>query len=105
MNSTDHLHQKGDTICRSTDWTDIAKFFLLNYGLHALTVVSAPGATRLTATIAAVVSICMPSYGVAAALAVLTSLTIRKETELETALRARALCMVIPSEYVTPDRL
>lgn len=91
---------KGQVVCRPTEWTDVAKFFVFNYGLHALTVVSAPGSGILELIANTAVAIVLPFSGTVKAITAIYRLARSEPNPLETAQKAGALCMVIPSGEV-----
>ncbi|KAI5839939.1 hypothetical protein DFP73DRAFT_457642, partial [Morchella snyderi] len=88
-------------VCRRTDWVDIAKFFLLNYGLHAVTVLMEPGSTPLACFLASFTAVMLPSGGVARALGAVIRFAIWGTTDLDVALRSGALCMLVPEHLPT----
>jgi hypothetical protein len=84
-------------ICRPAVWMDIVKFFVLNYGLHAFTILSRPGAGALVTIIDGITAIVLPFHGTASAIFKLFQFSIFKKDKLARALDAGALCMVVPS--------
>lgn len=90
---------KGDTVCRRGDWLDIAKFFLFNFVVHALTVVNAPGAKTLRSLHTSLTAILLPFSGAYRAFQSMAFYRWEKEGDLIIALRAQALCTTIPSEH------
>ncbi|KAF8542151.1 hypothetical protein BDD12DRAFT_877063 [Trichophaea hybrida] len=88
--------------CRPADWTDIGKFLLLNYGLHAVSVATPPGQGVVLSVLQSVVAFGSPLVmGLHSAriigryFAALMNSNKDKWAPLQTALRAGALCMVI----------
>lgn len=100
MNSTATiLAVKGDTVCRDSDWQDVARFFALNYGLHIFTVHLLPGISPANTLFEYVLSLVIPIYGVTEAAESILNCARRQPDQLHTALKAGALCMVVPGEY------
>lgn len=91
--------QKGDTICRPGDWLDVARFFLFNFVVHALTVVNTPGAKTLRSAHTSFTAILLPFSGAYRAFQSMAFYRWAKEDDLHIALRAQALCTTIPSEH------
>lgn len=83
-------------VCRPPEWTDIAKFFLLNYGLHAVTVITPPGTRPIGSAFAILTAVFIPFWGVRTALDKFQRGAARKRgaSELDIAHMAGALCMV-----------
>lgn len=96
MNNTGE-YERGQTICRPSGWRDVVQFFLLNYGLHAITVLTEPGSTPLACALASFTAILMPSVGIARAVDEISRFAIWGGTDLQVALRAGALCMLVPA--------
>jgi hypothetical protein len=90
--------QKDEIYCKPTEWTDVVKFFLFNYGLHALTVISEPGDGPLQIAITVMGALLMPYAGMARALFTILRGPAHGKSPLEKAARARALCMIVPSK-------
>lgn len=86
--------KKGEIICRPTEWADVAKFFLFNYGLHAFTVLLEPGSGILQSMTTAIASILMPYAGMSRAFLAIALSMIPTANPLEKA--KYALCMVVP---------
>lgn len=87
---------KGEIVCRPTSWTDVIKFFAFNYGLHVLTIVSAPGSGTVTNAVGAAIALLLPFSGICTALEIINRFTWSKSDDLHTAQSAGALCMVMP---------
>lgn len=101
MNSTETAPDtydatKGETICRASDWQDVARFFLLNYGLHVFTVFLPPGTSGPSALLEYAMSLMVPLYGVTRSCRVIFNFARRERSQLNTALMSGALCMVVP---------
>ncbi|KAI5848429.1 hypothetical protein DFP73DRAFT_474084, partial [Morchella snyderi] len=88
--------KKGDVVCRPSDWKAVLKFFLVNYGLHALTVVTEPGSGVVNTVSACVMSILLPYWRLMTALWYLVDFPITGKSSLEQAKLAGALVMVVP---------
>lgn len=95
--------KKGQTVCIPTTWTDIAKFFAFNYGLHVFTVISAPGSGGIQTVITCIFALLMPFTGVLTALEVIFRWRPKRLDDLHTAHRAGALCMLVPDLPDLPD--
>lgn len=95
------IQSNRQTICRPTDWTDVAKFFLLNYGLHALTVLSSPGSGTVLMITNAVAAILLPFSGILTAIRAVYRFAWSESDQLQTAHKAGALCMVLPTGHTT----
>lgn len=91
--------KKGDVVCRPGDWIDVAKFFLFNFVVHAVTVVNAPGAKPLRSMNASLTAILLPFSGAYRAFQSMAFYRWQKEDDLHIALRAQALCTPIPSVH------
>jgi hypothetical protein len=87
--------RKGDTVCRPTEWSDVLKFFLLNYGLHAFTAFSQPGSSTLHRVFNVISSIFVPYSGMYRALDAIANGLMTANNPLENAANADALCMVV----------
>ncbi|KAF8426956.1 hypothetical protein EV426DRAFT_590952 [Tirmania nivea] len=86
----------GQLVCRPSAWTDIAKFFLLNYGLHAVTVITPPGTRPIGTIFTILTAVFIPCWGILTALDKFERGAGRKRgaSELDIAHSAGALCMV-----------
>lgn len=107
-NTTHHKHcimntpreviigKKGQTVCSPTTWTDVARFFAFNYGLHVFTVVSSPGSGGVRTIITSIFALLMPFTGILTAIEVIFRWRPKRLDDLHTAQRAGALCMLVP---------
>jgi hypothetical protein len=86
----------GDVVCRSVGWMDVVKFFILNYGLHAFTVVSTPGDSTLPKIVTVLGALLLPFSGVMAAFEVIFRFKFGRLDSLNAAQEAGALCMIVP---------
>lgn len=93
---------KGQTICRASEWQDVARFFLLNYGLHVFTVFLPPGTSGPGAVRECVMSLIVPIYGIIRSCRAIFTCARRARNQLDTALLSGALCMVVPGDESTP---
>lgn len=103
MNSTEMIPDtydatKGQTICRPSQWQDVARFFLLNYGLHVFTVFLPPGTSGLGALREYLMSLAVPIYGITRSGRAIFDFARRQPNQLDTALLSGALCMVVPGD-------
>lgn len=89
---------KGQTICRASEWQDVAKFFLLNYGLHVFTVFLPPGTSGPSAVRESLMSLVVPVYGITRSCRAIFTCARRARNQLDTALMSGALCMVVPAD-------
>jgi hypothetical protein len=80
-------------MCTPVGWTIITKFFLFNYGLHALTVISQPGDGLQTCLYYALLSLLLPYSGLHRALKSIRECANAEPNDLSVALKAGALCM------------
>jgi hypothetical protein len=87
---------KGDIFCRPANEIDVAKFFLLNYGLHALTVITEPGSGALLTTVAIMQALLSPYLGMVKALQIIARFARFRGPPLQQAHYAKALCMAVP---------
>lgn len=85
-----------DVVCWTTNWKDITKFLLFNFVLHAITVLSSPGDGVLLATSNKLICLCMPLCGMGKAITTIYRFSYGQTTPLQKALRAGALCRVLP---------
>lgn len=102
MNSTDTSSSvvdvtKGQTVCRDSGWQDVARFFLLNYGLHVFTILLWPGISARDGLLPRITSLINPLVGILLAIDAIMGLAQREPDDLHAALKADALCMVVPA--------
>lgn len=58
------LHvDKNQTVCRSADFTDIGKFLIFNYLIHAFTVISKPGEASSKSFAIGLLALLVPGIG------------------------------------------
>lgn len=88
-------HGNPRLFCTPSKWTHIAKFFLANVVAHAATVKSVPGELTLPYLWSLVSAVVFPALGIVRGLSAIHQRAALAETPLETAARARALCMVV----------
>lgn len=96
---------KGQTICRDSDWQDVARFFFLNYGLHVFTVLLTPGQSGPGTIRELFLSLTIPIYGITEACEAILNCPRRQPDQLHTALKSSALCMVIPGDWTTKGKM
>lgn len=85
----------GDIFCRPTNKFDVAKFFLFNYGLHALTVITEPGSGAFVTTIAVIQAVLSPYASMIEALSTIARCARFRGSPLRQAHYATALCMAV----------
>lgn len=97
MNSNATINAiKGQTVCRPSDWFDVARFFVFNYGLHVFTINFVPGSGALDILLNCSLSLVIPVCGVMDACDSILNCARREPDQLRTALKAGGLAMVIP---------
>lgn len=93
-------------VCRPTDWTTMASFFISNYIAHAFTIKKTPGQSTANYVAAMFIAFCYPSFGVSRALETLIYCTVLpfcdKPDGLQQALEDDALCMLVRSRTWKP---
>jgi hypothetical protein len=82
-------------LCTPTRWTDIVTFYLANYVAHTLTTRSLPGERPSSFAMAVMVALFFPAAGAFRGILGIWSLAIFRNSDLEKAARAGALCMLI----------
>lgn len=92
----------GQVVCRPAQWTDVVKFFLLNYGLHAITVITRPGDTTWPSMTATILTIFVPFSGIHRALTQIYKFPRSEGDALQTARKAGALCAVVAPYHGDP---
>jgi hypothetical protein len=100
-------------LCVPTRWTDIASFFIGNYFAHAATVKLHPGESALSAILALISALLLPTSGIIRGLnGVLRNASFRKRgfcraisrgSDYQTAAAAGALCMVVRTKFWRPQ--
>src|SRR5947207_2299107 len=93
-------HGDPNLLCRSTKWSDIVIFFLGNYVAHAATTLTLPGQSPLSAAVTVIAALLFPTSGVIRGAKTILSFAITAKTDLQTAARAGALCMVVEDPHV-----
>jgi len=96
-------HGDPNLICKPTTWTDIIVFFLGNYLAHAATIKSLPGEYAGSFSFAVVVALLFPPTGMARGLSAIFSFSKLSKTDLQSAARAGALCMVVRTSDWKPQ--
>lgn len=89
---------KGQEICRLAEWTDVAKFFIFNYALHALTVLSSPGAGAVETIVNTLVATILPFTGTRKAIEAIYRFARSESSPLLTAHLSGALCMIVSKD-------
>jgi len=85
----------GETICTDATWTTLVSFILLNYVMHAFTVMPAPGAGSGRKSFWVILCLFIPTLGVFAAFKRIGSGLAFLQSRLENASRNEALCMIV----------
>ena len=88
-------HGKDDLFCLPATWYQIAIFFVVNYGSHAVTIKSRPGQTYYHAARDIVCALLCPFYGVRRAIESFARSSWPSESHFVKAARAGALCIVV----------
>jgi hypothetical protein len=88
-------HGNSNLLCRPAKWSDVVAFYLGNYLAHAATIRSRPGASVISSIFTVLVALLFPTSGVVSGLRAILISPITAKTELQTAARAGALCMVV----------
>ena len=98
-------HGNDDLFCLPATWYQIAIFFLVNYGSHALTIKSRPGQTYYHAARDVMCALLGPFSGVRRAIDSFGRSSWPSENHLIKAARAGALCIVVRNQewQVTRD--
>lgn len=96
-------HGDPKILCLPSKWTNIITFFLTNFVTHAATVKSVPGEPPLSAALSIAFALLFPASGVVRALRAIYQYPVFANTALSTALRARALCMVVRTSRWEPQ--
>ena len=96
LNSTGSSNRDDPSLrCRDARWTDVLAFFIGNYVAHAATIKSPPGCPSIFSAFYVFLSLASPTFGLKRGMNAIMSRAILADTELQTAARARALCMVV----------
>jgi hypothetical protein len=98
-------HGDPNLLCTPINWFEILVFFLANYIAHAATVKALPGENANDIIFAVFLAITFPFSGVARGLEAIARRTLLHchANDLQTAVRAGALCIVIRDENWKPD--
>lgn len=81
--------------CRSSKWTDYLTFYVFNYLAHVGTTRTRPGQSTLGSLLIMMAALLVPMSGALRGVRAITSKAMFAITDLQTAARAGALCMVI----------
>ena len=90
------------TLCVDASSVDILIFFFGNYLTHAATVKSQPGDSTSQTVISILTALVCPSSGISRALSALFRCSRTKKSELDQALQAGAVCMLVRSSNWRP---
>jgi hypothetical protein len=97
-------HGDPNLLCTPADWRDVIIFYLGNYLAHAATVITTPGESTFSVIATMISALFFPTSGVLrGASAIMTFAKFAKD-DLQTAARARALCMVVRTEAWRPQK-
>lgn len=89
-------HGSQNLLCVQPSWRDYLTFFIVNYGIHAATIASWPGATLIETIYAILDALFLPGTGAIRAISRLrTHAGAIRHDELRGAAKAGALVMVI----------
>jgi len=91
--------------CRPAKWTDLIIFYLGNYITHAGTAKGLPGQSPLGSAFIIVTALLFPMSGAIRGVRAIFTRAVFADTELQTAARAGALCMVVEDPYVGSDNI
>ena len=91
-------HGNDDLFCLPATWYQIATFFLINYGSHAVTIRSRPGQTYYHAGRDIMYALLCPFSGVRRAIDSFGRSSWPSENQLIKAARAGALCIVVRNQ-------
>ncbi|ERF74268.1 hypothetical protein EPUS_01955 [Endocarpon pusillum Z07020] len=90
-------HSDKHLLCLPSQWVDVFAFFLTNYVSHAMTVKSEPGQALLTQIHASLTALFLPTFGLVRGLSAVVQCAVSSHSELESASKAGALCVVVRS--------
>ena len=98
-------HGDPNLLCTPINWLEILIFYLANYIAHAATVKARPGENANDIIFAVFLAITFPFSGLARGLEAIVRRTLLHchANDLQTALRAGALCIVIRDENWSPN--
>jgi hypothetical protein len=95
-------HADSNLLCTPASWTDIITFFIGNYVAHAATVPSFHGEAKASLILNALAALLFPAYGLFRGITLSMTFAVFGKTDLEKALRAQALFMVVRSKEWIP---
>jgi hypothetical protein len=95
-------HGDPNLFCTPTSWTDILTFFLGNYVAHAATVPTFHGEQRFGFIQNAITALLFPGFGLFKGVTLIMTFAIFGKTDLDKALRAQALYMVVRTKEWRP---
>lgn len=82
-------------VCRPATWIDICTFFVLNFGIHAITTPLPPGVGYYGAFLIIAGAFFAPYHVISKSLWKIIRCARWKKTELEQVLQSQALCLVV----------
>jgi len=87
---------QGAVVCHPAEWSDVGKFVLFNCSVHAVTVLTKPGATTLTSILNAFSAFVMSFLGTVNAIpSIMRCPVLPRGGALKTAAKSGALCMIM----------
>ena len=89
-------------VCSATNWYDIVWFYFANYILHALSVRSLPGENLFTSIVFKFACLIVPYTGIRRGLCLISRAANLTVSDLQSAARANALCMVVRTNEWRP---
>src|SRR5271170_5768216 len=92
--------QSSELSCGPSTWETVILFYLFNYAAHALTIKSVPGEQWYDTAIWMLAALLEPFSGIYRACAAIARGPIPGETDLQSALRAGALCQIVHTPVV-----
>ena len=96
-------HGNPNLICTPVQWQDTFIFFFVNYFAHAFTVKQLPGEEIYPYSVAIIAALLYPYSGLPRGIeSIIRRAIFYRSSELETACRAGALCIVVRSQDWTP---
>jgi hypothetical protein len=96
-------HGNPNLICTPVSWSDLFIFFATNYFAHAFTVKQLPGEELGQYIFAVLAAVFYPYCGLPRGIeSIIRRAIFFRSSELQTACRAGALCLVVRSESWTP---
>ena len=89
-----HENDKSSVCCGPSTWTSVLTFYATNYFAHAATTRTSPGRSTFVTACTIVLALLFPTSGALRGARAIWSGAVFADTDLQTAARAGALCMV-----------